>query len=98
MASDFPTGEQEAARIHPNITSGIPSEIYVAIGRGRYTDDHGTTSEYELAEDVVDAVREECAAEIEYQGKLLNTIFEDGRYDALIRDLARHLRRFADAK
>lgn len=39
-----------------DITGGIPSQIYVRIGRGGYDD------EYELARDVAEAVRAECAA------------------------------------
>jgi hypothetical protein len=41
-----------------NITDGIPSEIYVAIGRDRYSD------EYEVARETAAAVREESAAEL----------------------------------
>ena len=46
-----------------NITNGIPSEIYVAIGRGRYEDD--ALGEYRLAEDVAQAVRHLQKTEIE---------------------------------
>lgn len=41
-----------------NITDGIPSEIYVAIGRDRYDD------EYEVARETAAAVRSEMAAEL----------------------------------
>ena len=44
-----------------NITDGIPAEIYVAIGRGRYEDDGG---DYTLAKDVADSIRESIAAAI----------------------------------
>jgi hypothetical protein len=41
-----------------NITDGIPSEIYVAIGRDRYDD------EYEVARETAAAVRSEMAADL----------------------------------
>lgn len=41
-----------------NITDGIPSEIYVAIGRGRYDN----APLYELARDVADVLNEQLAA------------------------------------
>jgi 1-deoxy-D-xylulose-5-phosphate reductoisomerase len=44
-----------------DITGGIPSDIYVGIGRDRYEDDGG---DYELAADVANAIRERCAASI----------------------------------
>lgn len=37
-----------------NIANGIPSEIYIGIGRGRYEGENG---EYDLAEDTADSVR-----------------------------------------
>jgi len=52
-----------------DITSGIPSDIYVGIGRGHYEDGNG---EYELAKDVADSVRESAAAAIralEFKGE-----------------------------
>jgi hypothetical protein len=55
-----------------NITDGIPSEIYVAIGRGRY---EGATDDYELARDVAEVVRAECKAEIDR----LKTLVRDTR-------------------
>lgn len=42
-----------------DVTGGIPSEIYIGIGRQRYEDDGG---EYELARDTADAVRAQAAA------------------------------------
>lgn len=40
-----------------NITDGVPSEIHVAIGRGRYDmDEDGEPDLYGLAKDVVDSV------------------------------------------
>ena len=42
-----------------NITDGIPSEIYIGIGRGYYD------SDYELASDVADTVRVESRSHIE---------------------------------
>jgi len=45
-----------------DITDGIPSEIYVGIGRGRYNGERG---DYELAHDVAEAVHAEYKAEID---------------------------------
>jgi hypothetical protein len=45
-----------------DITNGIPSEIYVAIGRGYYDDED--EDEYSLARDVAESVAARCQAEI----------------------------------
>jgi len=52
-----------------NITGGIPPEIYVAIGRGRYEGEQG---DYDLARDVAAAVRAECKATIDRLTGLLH--------------------------
>lgn len=41
-----------------NMTNGIPSEIFIGIGRGRYEDESG---EYDLAEDTAASVRRSLA-------------------------------------
>ena len=57
---DEQAAEAEEMKDRPvNITDGVPSEIYVAIGRNRYE------NEYELARDVAFTVRAKCRAEIE---------------------------------
>jgi len=54
--------QQDEVEKPVNITNGVPPEIWVAIGRGRYDHDGG---DMELAMDVASAVNENCRAELE---------------------------------
>jgi hypothetical protein len=55
-----------------DITGGIPSQVYVAIGRDRYDD------EYDVARETADAVRDEIAGTIPYWRAALSPPAERG--------------------
>lgn len=89
-----------------NITDGIPSEVYVGIGRGRYDGEDGKGPDlYGLARDVVTSINQSRACEREQYTEVLADLvmaaalyqsrvaYRDPRADRAIRDAGKYLTR-----